>query len=271
MNSIKEYFSNPLVGVIGTIASVIGILIGVYFYYASVKQPFFTYQVKPTRTAIVKSTDTNGFKISYDNKPIEGDISAAQIGIWNAGRQAIKPEHILNQIQVVVEGAPIIEARILKTTRSVNSFTLDKSNLDKGILGVAWKILEEKDGGLIQIVYNGDSDIKIKMAGDIEGQKYINQSPTNTFFGSPNVFRWSALLICFIGLVLIAIYLTKVFFDIREYEPSQNNRIINSPSTLQRKVQTLILLVMLILSAIVAAGGVLFSYYAANKPPFDFL
>ena len=50
---------------------------------------------------------------------------------------------------------------------------LDESACDFGQLKVNWDILEERDGGIVQIVYEGSPELLIAASGIPEGQRGI--------------------------------------------------------------------------------------------------
>lgn len=171
MNPITRFFSNPLVGIIGSIASVISLVVGFYFFYEGKRYPDLTFYVSPVRTTVVKSGNTSELQVLFSGKEIQGDISAAQISLWNAGKQPINTETILTPIQIVTTNqSRILDASIRNAGRAPTAISLDKSQLDKGILGVSWKILEHRDGTQIQLIYSGDPTVAFKVVGDVAEQ-----------------------------------------------------------------------------------------------------
>jgi hypothetical protein len=69
--------------------------------------------------------------------------------------------------------APILEATIQRVTHDVVELRLDESKCDQGRLGVSWQILEEHDGGIMQIIYAGSPDLPITAHAIVEGQRSI--------------------------------------------------------------------------------------------------
>jgi hypothetical protein len=68
---------------------------------------------------------------------------------------------------------PILEATIQMTTHDVIGLKLDASQCDQGRLDVSWEILEERDGGIVQMIYAGSPDLKITAQAISEGQRRI--------------------------------------------------------------------------------------------------
>ena len=54
-------------------------------------------------------------------------------------------------------------------------FDLDRTRLAKGVISVSWNILEEGDGGVVQLVYAGDVGTQIRCRGVIEGQRGVRE------------------------------------------------------------------------------------------------
>ena len=44
-----------------------------------------------------------------------------------------------------------------------------------GRVTISWQILEQNDGGIIQLIYTGNPEVNIRVDGVIEGQKEIEQ------------------------------------------------------------------------------------------------
>jgi len=172
--SITRFFSNPLVGMIGTAASVLGVGLAVFFYFLDAKTPDLTALVYPIRTTVVKLGQASNLSVKFQDKVIDSDIASAQIAIWNRGRLSIRPSSVLKPVEIVMPGARILEATIRKQSRDVANLRLNTSNLDQGRVLLSWDILERGDGGIIQLIYAGDNTAQINFQGVIEGQPSIS-------------------------------------------------------------------------------------------------
>jgi hypothetical protein len=69
-------------------------------------------------------------------------------------------------------------------SRDIIGLKLDEGKYEEGRIGISWTILEQNDGGVIQLIHEGDINVEIKVDGVIEGQRNINQlergsSPSN--------------------------------------------------------------------------------------------
>lgn len=186
-NSFTVFFSNPLVGIIGSLASIIGVLLAVYFYLEGKEYPQLTYYVHPVKAIVVRAGQASRLTASFDNKVIETDITATQIALWNQGKRAIKKDNVLKPIVIHTENnTPILEATIRKSSREVVQLAVNTDELQKGRVLISWNILEHNDGGIIQLTYAGNPNLNIQLDGVIEGQNQIEQLTFSEKIKSPD-------------------------------------------------------------------------------------
>src|SRR2546430_356031 len=114
---LKRFFANPWVGGIGTIASVVGLLLAIYFYLEAKESRRVAVFVDPAKAAIVNAGQTSKLVTFYDGEQLRDDITAAQVTIWNYGKLPIRSENVLDQVSLMVEKARILEVAIRKVTR----------------------------------------------------------------------------------------------------------------------------------------------------------
>lgn len=171
-----HFFSNPLVGVIGTLASVIGVVLAIYFYFNGAQHREFVYMVNPARAIVVKSGQASKLKVLFGSEELHGDITAAQFAFWNQGKESIRNTNILETVMIVAEpSVPILEATVRKQSRDVVHVILDDHAASQGTLSLSWQILEAGDGAVIQIVYAGGTEVHLKARGVIEGQHALKE------------------------------------------------------------------------------------------------
>ncbi len=160
----KRIIWHPLFGI------AVGAVIAAYFYYAGIKKPNLTYYVSPTRTAIVQKNNLNNFDVTLNGMQVRGELSSAEIQIWNEGGAPIHHDDILKTVCLKTQnGEPIIQTT-LKTTRDVVGFKLLNTTNQLNILPMDWKVLERNDGVKLQVIYGGDVNVQFKLDGVIEGQ-----------------------------------------------------------------------------------------------------
>ena len=220
------YRKNPLIGFIGSVASVIGLLLTVYFYFAAREIPDLTYIEHPAKTTIFHTGEASRIGVTIDNKPVSTNISAVQIAFWNAGKRTIKAANILIPFLIETDNQiPILEARIIKTSRDVIKLVIDDSQMDKGKIRVNWNLLEEGDGGVLQLIYAGDENVKLTPNVVIEGQRGLSvlkykgevQSPSLQYEkeNRRNLFAGYSLLS--FGIIIMLIFSRTIYKDYRNY------------------------------------------------------
>jgi hypothetical protein len=173
---LMRLFSHPLVGMTGTVAGVLGLVLSVYFYVQSDKKPDFVCLVNPAQAVVVKTGESSALHVFFGDRELKSDVTAAQVAIWNRGNESIRPENILDQVTLCTNPqVPILEAVVRKKSRSVVDVSLDQSKLSSGVVGVKWNILEQGDGAIVQLVYAGPPSTQIQITGVIERQNQIRE------------------------------------------------------------------------------------------------
>jgi hypothetical protein len=186
-NRTLEWFSkNPVFGLIGFLIGIVSLAATVYFGWASVKSRDLSLTVNPTRTTIVKAGQSSDLHVLYKGQSVAADVTGLQVGIWNAGRESIRPEHILSPIVLQTSPkVPILEVQLRHTSRPVCSIALDEAQLADGRVGLTWKILEHNDGAVIQLIVAGPSNVTVVGQGSMEGDPAVRfvLSLSQSWFG----------------------------------------------------------------------------------------
>lgn len=171
--SLKRFFSNPWVGGVGTIASVAGLLLAIYFYLEAKESRRLAIFVDPAKAAIVKAGQTSKLATSYNGEQVQGDVTAAQVTIWNSGKLSIRSENVLDGVSLRIDKARVLEVTIRKVTRNVTGVVARVNPQQAERIDISWNILESGDGAVIQIIYAGDATAEITPQGIIEGQRSV--------------------------------------------------------------------------------------------------
>jgi hypothetical protein len=130
---LKQIFGNPIVGVTGSIASVIGVLLAVYFYVQGNRYRDLVYYVSPAKAAVVDTTQTSELRVFLGEREVRGSVSAAQVAVWNAGTESIRPADILKEMAFSTGSeAPILEARIRSSSRDVVGCVIHRRGANGG-------------------------------------------------------------------------------------------------------------------------------------------
>ena len=151
------------------IAGIFGSIWGVYSHFQNQSSRELLFYANSVNGEIVKAGQATALSVSFGGKPVTTDISVAQVVIWNAGRLSIKSENVFKAATVIFpKDVEILEASLRKVTRDVSEISLNLEKRTEGRMRVDWKILEQDDGALIQIVYTGRSGITPRLECIIE-------------------------------------------------------------------------------------------------------
>jgi len=173
----KEIWKSPWFGVVGIIGVLVGIVLPTYFYFSSRVERELMYAVNPVRATVVTAGQASELAVLHKGEPLGSvDVTAAQVAIWNAGKQSIREENILEDIVIFSDPpVPILEVAIRQCSREVTGFTIVEmpESLASGRVPVSWHILEENDGASVQLIYVGTQEVDFRVEGVIEGLRGI--------------------------------------------------------------------------------------------------
>jgi hypothetical protein len=236
-NVVMAFFSRPIVGIAGSIASIIGFALTIYFFAASREVPELTYFVHPAKAAVVRTGQSSRLTAQFDGQNLTGDVTATQIAIWNAGRRSIRSGNMLQPFVIHTGNkVRILEARLQKVSREVVGLTLNTSRLSSGEVGISWNILEQNDGGVVQIIYSGDENVGIEAKGVLEGQPEVIRLAYARPLSTPNEQYakhqgWEGRLLAYLMLGMALVLFVMSIWLRKRTERGQ--RIRNSSWVLQ--------------------------------------
>jgi len=170
---VRWFRDNPWWGLGGALLGAAGIVLTIVMYYVNKRDRQLVYKIDPTRTTIVDSKDAPAqFKVLYGDRSISGDVTAAQITLWNRGYEPIKMDNVERPVMITLRPShPVLECRISQTDRlDITQIKMDLSQAERGQIEMRWHVLEHNDGIVVQLVYAGSPDTDIQVRGTIEGQ-----------------------------------------------------------------------------------------------------
>jgi hypothetical protein len=160
-----------LVNLIG----VASLLISFIFWWDSRSVADVTFYVSPIQPAVVLRGQLTG-DLKLDGSPILGNVYAARLYIWNAGKKSVTATDILPTFKVSTKTQDsldrIISARVVAVSRSeVNAKV---KILAKNVIRPEWDLLEAKDGFYVQLVYVAFAPVEWQVEGAIVSQPKIS-------------------------------------------------------------------------------------------------
>lgn len=150
----------------GLVLGVLGLVVGVVFYYLSLESRKLAIVERGGRTVLVERGVPRAIDVRVAGKPVtDQDVYAVQYAIWNKGNRAIRPEHVLESLEFVVTGtSTVAEASVLRQTRALCKVQTVVDPAGKSVK-TEWAILEPGDGAVLQFVLVGGKDDKIGFRG----------------------------------------------------------------------------------------------------------
>lgn len=258
---VKVIFSNPWIGIVATMCTIVSFVFALYIYFTSVSVHNFTYTISPVKAVAVKSGQVSDLEVSYKGKAIITDITVVQIAIWNKGKLPIKTDNILKEIRIVTSPTTqILDASIRKESRDVIGIQIEKFHYNDGYIPISWKILEKNDGAVIQIIYAGSININLKIEGIIEGQKELTFEDLKDKSQTPIDMNKVSRIILIIAISsTILLFILKTITNIIIRKTDKNQRIFDKPS-LRKTLENIFLIIISYLVFFTNRGG----------PPFGF-
>jgi hypothetical protein len=172
---LKGHWGNIVSITIG----IIGLLLGVFFYFKSVSVPEPVFLLDPVRTSIVDSgrfLEAPLRVVDVSGKPIRGDVSSVRFYFWNNGRASVHSGEILEPITVTLSdpNGRILDYRVLRGSRGIINPTIVREKGDPNRrLRLSFDILEESDGFSGQIIYEGEKNAIFSIKGILENARRV--------------------------------------------------------------------------------------------------
>ncbi len=196
-SAVLNIIRHPVFSLVGVLIGIIGLLLAIN----SLRLRKLSFSIYPVRASIVKSGPISTLEVYHNKELIKTDVSIIQLAIWNAGKHEIVLSDILDPIAIITKPrTPILEATIQRQSRKLINLSVDMSAAKEGTLPISWRILEKDDGGVIQIVYAGDTSVSFQLSGIVQGQgKPIIRK---ALFPSKDRIPLGVVLILFLGMLL---------------------------------------------------------------------
>lgn len=171
-----------MIGILGFIASFLGLVAAIYFYQISKKERVVTFVNEPTQITILESSKIEQAPIEIydkDKNRVNSNLFVSTIYFWNRGKESIKEDNILEELKITYPDSRIIDFSILKSNRQISKIKLDKIKPNE--LSLTFSILEQNDGFSAQVIYEADKTVTPKLNGIVEGVRKFSDFPYNNY------------------------------------------------------------------------------------------
>jgi hypothetical protein len=203
----------------------ISICLSYYWFQVSKKEVDPTFiQEKNTQQLLSRELVSKAPLTIYksDGTEIKSNIFSQTFYFFNQGKEPITPDKVLEPLYISIpdSNGEILDFKILKNSRNITQCELRLDSVSKTKIDIHFKILEEDDGIVGQIIYstNSSTGSPLKLEGTIQGAKhgfssfYKNKMGINPIIIS---IAWSLIppiLIATLFLKLKRIYIRSEIF-----------------------------------------------------------
>jgi hypothetical protein len=158
---------------------IVGLVVALLAWWHSTKTRDVSVRVSPIVVEVVKSGVASDLSIFYLGMPITSDLRAYQIAVWNGGREPVRREDVLKPLTLSWStNNRVVEIKVVKSTRGEAEFTMNSVDYEARVAKFDWRILENADGGLIQLLVQGAERPVLSVSGTIVGQDRIQTELT---------------------------------------------------------------------------------------------
>lgn len=203
---------HPLLSISGWFLSALSIPLSLYLFVKATPTRELAILEPAVRSVFVNRNLPPALDVRVNAaKVTEQDVFAAQFAVWNNGNQSIRPENVLEAVELLApETGRIIDAQFLRKSRDVCGLSVQIDAEGKAAK-LEWKILEPDDGAIVQLLIVGRREDHVNTNGVIEGggtPRYVRYSPA-TEKDSKSVWSpasgWGAWTLLFLVTGLFAL------------------------------------------------------------------
>ena len=179
--TLYKYITSPG-GIFNIIFFFLSFSFALWSYSTTQQKPQLTFVQDPNTVTVVSTENNSNLEAYYKKNKIENGLVSSQISIWNAGTKNIRPEMVLEEVKLFVEQGEIqiYDVDLVAMNRNVVQFQIDKSDLINGVIPIKWRILEDEDGAILNILHSSEESVSFGMSGVIEDQdkpfKYVPEN-----------------------------------------------------------------------------------------------
>src|SRR5690554_3347571 len=141
-NEIKKPFN-----ALSLLIALFSIILSVYFYNISKKEPRPTYSVYSEINKVFDSQKNSPKLILLDenNEPVKEDIYLMTVCFWNSGTLSIEPQDIRKDVRFIIEDCTeIVDYNIItQTNPDITEFKISLGEDRKSLL-LKWRYLDPK-------------------------------------------------------------------------------------------------------------------------------
>lgn len=207
-------------GIIGLAVGILGVVFAIYSHFESKKQRVPIFLQDPVRTVVFDTDSVAAAPIQVtkdDGSSIDSDLIMARFYFWNEGKLAVKPDHILQPIQIVPLESTVnlLDVRVVVVSRDVVNPAVDLQSheLIADCVNVKFDILEHQDGFVLDLLFEGQLESTFVLNGVVEGAGIIQDGSklnysiiAKQYMNLAGIFLLTTLIFLLAGLIIYPIY-----------------------------------------------------------------
>jgi hypothetical protein len=194
MTSPITVLTSPRFTALANVVGVTSLLLSFIFWWDGRSVADVTFYASPIQPAVVLREDLTG-DLKLDGLPILGNVYAARLYIWNAGKKSVVGSDILSSFKISAKNSGaldrIISARVVAQSRAEVNATVKV--LAKSEIRPEWSLLEDKDGFYLQLVYVAVAPVEWSVEGAIIGQPKISKWDVSITYDSNGKLNFTAV------------------------------------------------------------------------------
>jgi hypothetical protein len=178
-------FVNDIWGRIGAIAGVVAILVGVLEAWWFARGPRLLMQV--AGTTLIASPDNARIIVLFDQREVPR-VTQSIVWIWREGRGTVRGTDVVGDDPVILhvpEGEWILDARVLRQSRSTNNVSIDfdpQETSRASKVPVHFEYLDSRQGFAIELQHTAQTPDCVTISGTVmgipKGIVSVAQAPT---------------------------------------------------------------------------------------------
>ncbi|AUM88309.1 hypothetical protein ACYJ2V_000215 [Clostridium botulinum] len=176
INAIIDSLSkNPWLAVSSFIITILSIILCIVFYYKGKRIKSLKTVIRSINLFKDNGNKIDGLEILYSKSAVP-NVTITKIAFWNNGNETIDGSDIANRDPLTIkikDEFTILESKMIYEKNKSNNIQL--RNIEDGkIIEVKFDYLDNKEGGVVQILHTGNSSSEIEVSGTIKGLGKIN-------------------------------------------------------------------------------------------------
>lgn len=180
METIESIGSNPWLGFLSFVVTIISVLLAIYFFKKGTKKRIPCYSIESHNLVKDFTNKIDGLVISYSNKSIK-NFTISKIAFWNAGNETINGTDVVNSDPISIRAKNnnlILNAKIIALNNESNCFSLAKDP-NQTFVNIDFDYIDGKNGVVIELFHTGTSDDDLEFSGKIKGAEKVKSVSSN--------------------------------------------------------------------------------------------